>query len=339
MTNIIEHDSGESDVVRVGQGDGFPVSLKVYQDIYHQITGQTEEIRKRYKDSIKIETEDISQLHTKIAQVLDVHNVVAGSEIFSIFFEKDRKETFTSHEKFKSFCCNSSSAINNIIIRFEASIIPAKLKKPQQYAITIRLSNRISQLKEMKEEAPPFMQGQLAAMMVSETAEIKVEYADYVIARGFIEAFDEWIDGCPKHRTNKTLKKVQNNSHFIPSLGKLILSSMFLVFSYLSIDGIYGVEQNLNIATKFLVVCAVSLLVILYISNIVFRLIENSIDSYVEPSWIKISNGDKLAIDEYNQNNKNNILHAFYSSIIVISLGVMSSQISNLLSFLMQDSV
>ena len=335
MTNIIEHDSGEAEVVRIGQGDGMPVSLKVYQDIYHQITGKTEEIRKKYKDNIKLDSSDITQLHKKIVQVLDVHNVVAGSEIFTIFFEKDRKETFTSYEKFNAFCCNSSSAITNIIVRFEASIIPAKLKKPQQYSITIRLSNRIAQLKEIKEEAPPFMQGPFAAMIVSETAEIKVEYADYVIARGFVEAFDEWIVGCQKHQTSKILKRLQSISHFIPSFGKLILSSIFLVFSYLSIDKIFEIDQSFNIATKFLIVCSISLLMILYTSNVVFKLIENSIDSYVEPSWIKISNGDKLAVDEYNTNNRGNIRKALVSASVVVVLGVLSSQISDFLSYLM----
>ena len=48
----------------------------------------------------------------------------------------------------------------------------------------------------MKQDAPPFMGIGLYAYMAAEVAHIKVNYADYVVARGFMEAFDEWVNGC-----------------------------------------------------------------------------------------------------------------------------------------------
>ena len=54
MSELIEHsDLGDERVLRVGQSQE-RVSIKVYQDIYHQITGRTEEIRKRYTDNILV---------------------------------------------------------------------------------------------------------------------------------------------------------------------------------------------------------------------------------------------------------------------------------------------
>ena len=44
MSEIIEHDdsgNGEDRVVEVGQSN-VPVPFKLYQDVYHQITGRTE---------------------------------------------------------------------------------------------------------------------------------------------------------------------------------------------------------------------------------------------------------------------------------------------------------
>ena len=66
MSEIIEPDDvGNGRVVRVGQTQS-QVSLKIYQDIYHQVTGRTEQIRKRYSENILAEFSDLQQLHHKI---------------------------------------------------------------------------------------------------------------------------------------------------------------------------------------------------------------------------------------------------------------------------------
>lgn len=93
MSNIIEHGGNDPEVVRISAGEGSEISLKAYQDIYHQITGKTEEIRKRYKDSIRIEYSDIEQLHTKINQLFDIYDVVAFNENITIYYEKEKKRT------------------------------------------------------------------------------------------------------------------------------------------------------------------------------------------------------------------------------------------------------
>jgi len=93
MSEIIEHDdAGNGRVVRVGQTHT-QVSLKVYQDIYHQVTGRTEQIRKRYSNNILAEFSDLEQLHHKISQLCDVHHVVARNETISVFHDKERNES------------------------------------------------------------------------------------------------------------------------------------------------------------------------------------------------------------------------------------------------------
>lgn len=96
MGELIEHsDNGDGniEVIRVGDA-GSPVSLKVYQDVYHQVTGRTEQIRKRYSDHLLVEFSEIEQLHIKIQQLCDMHKIVACNEVISVFHEKERKEQF-----------------------------------------------------------------------------------------------------------------------------------------------------------------------------------------------------------------------------------------------------
>ena len=54
MGAVVEHpDNGDSniEVIRVGDSES-RVSLKIYQDNYHQVTGRTEQVRKRYSDNL-----------------------------------------------------------------------------------------------------------------------------------------------------------------------------------------------------------------------------------------------------------------------------------------------
>ena len=331
MSNIIEHGSNEPEVMHYNSTEGSEISLKTYQDIYHQITGKTEEIRKTYKDSICLEYSDIQQLHTKITQLLDVYNVVALNESITIYYEKERKEQFSSFEKFGAFNASGTSPVSNVVIKYNISIIPANLKRPQEYSLTIRLSSRVSQLREIREDAPSFMPPQIIATLISETVEIRVEYADYVIARGFIESFDEWMKGCNKTPENPYIKWSQKYSHFIPPLGKIIILLLYGFYIYSAIDPILGKEATLIVFAKYLVLSAIIFSLAINIGNVAFKLIERTIDTYSEISWIKLNKGDEVAINECSTSQLKNISLLIASTLGAIAIGVISSQISGLI--------
>ena len=130
MSQIIEHsDTGNGNTVRVGEAYT-PVSLKVYQDIYHQVTGRTEQIRKRYNENLLLEFSEIEQLHHKVLQLCDVHRIVARNETVSVFHEKERKEQFTSFERFRAYNANTSSPTVSVVLKYNFSIIPAGIERP-----------------------------------------------------------------------------------------------------------------------------------------------------------------------------------------------------------------
>lgn len=110
MGDLIEHsDNGNGNIEVIGVGESSShVSLKVYQDIYHQVTGRTEQIRKRYSDNLLVEFPEIEQLHFKVHQLCDVHKIIACNEVISVFHEKERKEQFTSFERFRAYNTNAA---------------------------------------------------------------------------------------------------------------------------------------------------------------------------------------------------------------------------------------
>ena len=182
MSEIIESDDRANDsIVRI-ENSNTQLSIKQYQDIYHQITGRTENIRQRYSENLKIDFSEIEQLHFKVMQLCDVHNVVAKNETVSIFHEKERKEQFTSFERFKTYNRNTTKPTVNVHLKYNFSIILPGTNKPQEYVVSIRLTSRLAMNKQMEEEVPPYLRGRYFGFSTRHIAEISVDYADYVVA-------------------------------------------------------------------------------------------------------------------------------------------------------------
>jgi hypothetical protein len=235
LNTIIEHsDNGNPDekVIRVGDSNT-PISMKTYQDCYHQITGRTEQIRKRYSDDLLIDFSEFEQLHYKVMQLCDTYNIIAKNEVVSVFHEKERKEQFTSFERFRAYNASSVSPTVSVAIKYNFSIIPANLKNPQEYVLTIRLTSRVAIIQQIEKEAPPFMRRSVFGYLSENTAEITIDYADYIIARGFLETFDEWIKGCKTTPKTRWLKPLQRWSHLVPKFicnGAVVLYQIFLAY-------------------------------------------------------------------------------------------------------------
>ena len=286
MSELIEHsDVGNERVVHIGQAHQ-PVSLKVYQDIYHQVTGRTEEIRKRYTDNILVDFSELEQLHIKITQLCDVHNIVASNETISVFHTKERKEQFTSFERFRAYNANATSPSVNVVLKYNFSVIPSGLERPQEYVVTIRLTSRVAAMKQMEDEAPEFMRGRFFGFMAGNIAEVTIQYADYVVARGFLEAFDEWIGGCKATPKSRTIQFLRRYSHRIPEVAQLTVAGVIVGFALQAIPGIFGPSAAPAVAARFTVIFVGGSYILLTLARRMGKLVEESIDCFPELSYL-----------------------------------------------------
>ena len=151
MPELIEHDdSNKDELVRIADSD-HRVSLKVYQDISHQVTGRTgKKSGKSYRDNLLIDFGEIDQLNLKITQLCDVHRIAAANVVITVFHEKDRKEQFTSFERFRAYNANASSPTLSILLKYvNFSIIPSGIARPQEYTVSIRLVSRLASANQL----------------------------------------------------------------------------------------------------------------------------------------------------------------------------------------------
>jgi hypothetical protein len=334
MTEIIEHpdhNGDEARLVRVGDGER-PVSLKTYQDIYHQVTGRTEQIRKRYFDNLLMEFSDLQQLHIKITQLCDVHQVVARNASISIFHDKERKEQFTSFERFQAYNSNAASPTVSIILKYNFSIIPAGLHKPQEYVINARLSSRIAMLEQLDDEAPPFLRGNAYfGYMHENTAEITVDYADYVIARGFLEAFDEWIAGCKKIPQSKVLNFARRNSGWLPLISRTTVATLLTWFAWETSSMFAKTGVPVDQWAKLAIIYFGGGFVLVTLAGTAAMFVEQAIDSYPELSYLKLNKGDANLLDKFASRKRHVVVRFIGGSLMAIILGIVSSKLERLI--------
>lgn len=334
MSELIEHgDNGprDGDVVRVGDGDR-PVSLKVYQDIYHQVTGRTEQIRKRQFENLLLEYTDIEQLHHKVMQLCDVHRVVARNESVSVFHGRERKEQFTSFERFKAYNANATSPCVSILLKYNFSIVPAGIAKPQEYVVAFRLTSRVALLDEMNDEAPPFLRGGAFFGYIHEsTAELSVDYVDYVIARGFLEAFDEWVRGCRATPQNKGLNWCRRYSHWIPLAARSGMAAALTWFCSSAAGELAKLQAPPELWARLAMFYLGGGFILISLISVAASVIETSIDGYPELSYLRLNRGDNKLIEEFSERRKASAKRFIGACIVTVILGVISAKLEKLL--------
>ena len=303
------------------------ISPKVYQDIYHQITGKTEKISKSYKNNLLIDFEEIKQLNIKVLQLADIHHVIGKNESIVIYYDNDRKEEFTSFERFEKYNSSKNKATLNLILKYNFLIQLPELPNPQAYVLTIKLNSRLAMIETLEREAPAFIPYGIFAFMHRNSAEISIEYIDYVIARGFIETFDEWVNGCHSIAINKYLNFFQSSSKYLPIILQLIIGTITVYSFLLFIETLPDIfSQSWG---RFFVISFVSFFFIIKAASLVGSFIEKYIDSFYQDSYLRLTRGDEKLIERSKARKRGIAIRIIFQVCFTIILGAIGSKLAN----------
>ncbi|MCW0319933.1 hypothetical protein [Pantoea dispersa] len=307
-------------------------SLKVYQEIYQHITGRTEKITQKCSDNLIIDLSEVKLTHSKINQLCNVHNIVVRNESVTVFHTKERKEQFTEFRQFELYSSATTSPTINVILKYNFAILPVGGQIPNQYVVTVKLTSKLAMQQQMEEEAPPFIRGRFISFMISDAAEISIEYADYIVARSFIDAFNEWANGCKRSVTGSELpQRFQLISHFIPTVMRYSFAFLILTLGYLYIGSYLKDAASFEDKAHFFMLFFAAFFMIPEVARMIGSNIERAIDNYVPPSYLLLNKGDERLLDDYKRRNKKNVRNAILNAIIAIILGIASSRIDKLL--------
>lgn len=330
----IANPSGESndEIVVIGSNNtNVPVSFQMLQDIYNEITGKTEEIENTYKVNYKLTFSDLEQFYIKITQAFEQYNIVSHNCAVTVFFTRDSKEIFSSFERFKLFNVSTLSEIERIYLKFNFMIVLPKTKRVQNYEIDVNLSSRMAVSKKLNDEI--VRSSKLFRYFIGSTAQVTIKYVDYLVARNFLEIIDEWIKCLPASKATRFYKLISDKSHLFPIVFKncFFFFSIYLIwvkFSFFIPTG----STDLNLFAKFIIASFTLSYISLRFGLTIGRYIENEIDEYQPMSYISITRGDELLIEETKRKNEKRIIKAVAGIIFSIATGIASSIIANMIT-------
>ena len=209
--------ASDTSTVLVGD-EANQVSVQVLQNIYNEITGKSETVGKTYKDPFEIVFSDIEQLNIRILQAHEQYNVSTSNCNIMVYYLNNTRDQFSSFERFSMHNAGSNSPVESILLKFNFLVILPKVPKPQTYSISIRLISRIcleSRFRAENGHFPAFYR-----LMGGNTAQVEIEYVDYMVARNFLGIIDDWFTVLPRARPRKMMEFLQAVSHWIPRLAR-----------------------------------------------------------------------------------------------------------------------
>jgi|SRR6185312_3658155 len=319
---------GEGDMAVIGEGtpNRKEVSLQVLQDIYHELTGKSEDVSKSYSDPFQIVHENIEQLNHRIVQACEQYNVTANNCSVKIYYINDTQENFSSFERFRHFNAGSSSSVESILITYDFLIILPKLNQPQSYNLSIRIASRIAIEKKMSGEMI-FEMPKILRMMGGRTAVVNVKYIDYVVARNLLNVVDEWFKTSPKAATNGWWNAVRKRSRYLPLIARYITGVIVATIIFFELPR-FLIPSTTFLSFAQVLLCASLLLFGSYrLAHHLGSSAEDSLDRWSDLSYVSLTAGDKLEIDSAKSRNRSSVVAFVLKFFVSATISVVAKLI------------
>lgn len=315
---------GTGDMAVIGEGtpNRSSVSLQLVQNIYHELTGKTEDISKSYNEPFQIVHADFDQLNHRISQCCEQYNIRANNCSVKIYYANDTQETFSSFERFSHFNAGSSSSVESVLITYNFLIVLPKLNHPQSYTLSVRTASRISIERIMRDEML-FDVPKILRVMGGRTGIVTVKYIDYVVARNLLNVVDEWFKTLPKARTNKYLDQVRKRSYYLPLIARYSVGAVVALFILRALPNLIPDNATLLQFAQIFLCTSVGLFAAYRLAHHLGRAAEASLDRWSELSYVSLTAGDKKEIEEARARNKNSLMTAtlkFFGALLITGI-------------------
>jgi hypothetical protein len=307
--NDVGNSSGDMAVIGEGTPNRTPISIQVLQNIYHELTGKSEEVSKSYDDAFHVALNDFKQLHLRIQQTCEQYQIKAGNISVSVFYINDTKDTFSSFDRFEQFNAGSTSAVESVLLTYNFLIVLPKISQPQSYTVTIRVANPVAIQRKMNDDM--FSVPKIFKLMGGpRTAVVNVKYVDYAVARAMLNTIDEWFNGLPKSQSGWLWKFVRKHTDYIPLITKYAAGFTVATIFACNVSSFLPTTATIRDLAQFSILAFATTFAAYKISYHLGSAAEDSIDSWVDIAYISITDGDKRELKLAEARNKKNLFFA-----------------------------
>jgi hypothetical protein len=302
---------------------GAQITVQQLQQIYNELTGKSESINKYYNEPIRLELDDVGQLHQRIIQTWEQYNIVSSSCSFTVYYLKNTKDQFNTFQRFKLQIGSGSEPVESILLKYEFLVILPNLTKPQTYSISIRVVSRLALERRMREGTTSPFVPRFLRLMGRSTASVEIMYVDYAVARNFLSTIDDWLKTIPCSIQNKTMKFLQCYSYWVPRIGKFATATIVtLIVASILPRFVNAKETSLFNLAEFFLWSALGVYVAYTLAGWSTFFAETAIDSWSEISYIKLNRGDEIEIAKIQSENRAHLLRGICGGVGMVLVDI-----------------
>lgn len=309
-----------------------PGAVDVFYKLYEKVNETNKEISKIYDENLLIEFSDIHELHYKIIQSINVFKPKTISVKICIEQFEGESHIFNDFDSFKKNNTTSPCATQEVYMQYKFLLLDEGLSKYETYGVNCRLSSKLATIEQVKKNAPSIVYEMISSMQQN-VAGINIEYVDYVKARVFIAAFDEWVKGCKESHKSSFINFMKKNSKWIVFLGKVFT---LLVLGLFTVNSIPDEYNDTLFYVKVLILYITVFYCIKMVSHSIFNQIKRFFETYIYISYVKINKGDEKLIENFNHEKINNIRRLILNVVGAILIGVSSCYLYDLIKIIIK---
>lgn len=190
------------------------------QAIYHAVTGKTENLSRTLSGNVVITGRDVDRLYEMLLDQLDIHQKVIAPTVTVVVKQKQSKSvTYSSWERYTALRTNNHDVTSELLLKLEFVIQVPNTPTPQRCVVNVNMDSSLpviqGQSKSYDQEALGFL---LMLRRDWQTVEISIDFVDFLIAKSFSGAVEEWFSTLKKTPVKKFNEAVLRSFETIRTL-------------------------------------------------------------------------------------------------------------------------
>lgn len=318
-------DESASVTITDSVADDRQVSLQVWQEAWYKLTGKVEEVARSWGAPFQITLNHLQSLHKRIEQCCEQYIISAVNFQVVVFYADDHSERFTSWQRFNTHATVDAVAVESVQLTYDFLITPPKTKTPQAYTITLRIASRVTVMKRLRPDS--FLFGsmpKIVRQIGGRTAEARIKYVDYVIARAMLHTIDEWTKTLPRASVPRAFRWLERNSSIAPPIFRAVLAAIAFLCAIEAIPRVFESGESISRLAYFLVATFAAIAASFGVGHLLGRTVERALDDYSSLSYLELTSGDTAAIAEARKLNAASIFTSVGATVVTFGLSILS---------------
>lgn len=319
-------------------------AMKNFQSVFYQMNSKPENMTKIFTQNVKIRIEDIKKLNRNIADKFS-HYSNAGFRIdIQLQYYNHKRLYFDSWQKFEQYQWYDDEPLLNMAIKWEMMVVLPNFEIPQKHTLTVKMSDQVTPEEIVKMVFSGEMEDIADFDKNFFPVYASVDYVDFMICEEIISIVEKWVRGLPKYsqNTSKFIRKIKEKPRLFADIIRyisdivLMCCTIYIVNSYFSMETVKTLGQLEIIQLKKIMIYAMIYLMVISIIRKIIVFLKNSITeafrTYGKEHVFCITEGDKKAIEHYENKNAKKKLAIVGNLILTIVINIACGIFVNIIS-------